>query len=110
MTRCGLSQGPEEACWSLSSNVLLTTAGSPEPQECFLSRGKLALPALAAPGFLLLKDRQTLGVPSLTFPVSSFQYWAFSDIQTGRVLTKVTDEASGCCKLPQRQRAFLFAL
>lgn len=28
-----------------------------------------------------------------------FQYWAFSDIQTGRVLTKVTDETSGCCKL-----------
>ncbi|KAI2560226.1 PRPF19 isoform 3, partial [Pan troglodytes] len=23
-------------------------------------------------------------------------YWAFSDIQTGRVLTKVTDETSGC--------------
>ncbi|XP_010077904.1 PREDICTED: pre-mRNA-processing factor 19, partial [Pterocles gutturalis] len=25
-----------------------------------------------------------------------YQYWAFSDIQTGRVLTKVTDESSGC--------------
>ncbi|KTF94191.1 hypothetical protein cypCar_00001833, partial [Cyprinus carpio] len=24
------------------------------------------------------------------------QYWAFSDIQTGRVLTKVTDETAGC--------------
>ncbi|NXY00041.1 PRP19 factor, partial [Centropus bengalensis] len=27
---------------------------------------------------------------------SDDQYWAFSDIQTGRVLTKVTDESSGC--------------
>lgn len=27
-----------------------------------------------------------------------FQYWAFSDIQTGRVLTKVTDETAGCGK------------
>ena len=26
------------------------------------------------------------------------QYWAFSDIQTGRVLTKVTDESAGCGK------------
>ncbi|KAL0627473.1 Pre-mRNA-processing factor 19, partial [Plecturocebus cupreus] len=25
-----------------------------------------------------------------------WEYWAFSDIQTGRVLTKVTDETSGC--------------
>lgn len=31
-------------------------------------------------------------------PVPPFQYWAFSDIQTGRVLTKVTDESSGCGK------------
>lgn len=30
---------------------------------------------------------------------SPFQYWAFSDIQTGRVLTKVTDETSGCGKM-----------
>lgn len=30
--------------------------------------------------------------------VPLFQYWAFSDIQTGRVLTKVTDESSGCGK------------
>ncbi|NXI91710.1 PRP19 factor, partial [Psophia crepitans] len=29
---------------------------------------------------------------------SDDQYWAFSDIQTGRVLTKVTDESSGCGK------------
>lgn len=26
------------------------------------------------------------------------QYWAFSDIQTGQVLTKVTDESAGCGK------------
>lgn len=26
------------------------------------------------------------------------QYWAFSDIQTGKVLTKVTDESAGCGK------------
>ncbi|CAB1328104.1 unnamed protein product [Coregonus sp. 'balchen'] len=30
------------------------------------------------------------------FFLSLHQYWAFSDIQTGRVLTKVTDEAAGC--------------
>ncbi|XP_010136872.1 PREDICTED: pre-mRNA-processing factor 19, partial [Buceros rhinoceros silvestris] len=36
--------------------------------------------------------------PNATIPlcVSGAQYWAFSDIQTGRVLTKVTDESSGC--------------
>uniref|UniRef100_A0AAR2JFD5 Pre-mRNA-processing factor 19 n=1 Tax=Pygocentrus nattereri TaxID=42514 RepID=A0AAR2JFD5_PYGNA len=27
---------------------------------------------------------------------SEDQYWAFSDVQTGRVLTKVTDETAGC--------------
>ncbi|KAF7668004.1 hypothetical protein LDENG_00036830 [Lucifuga dentata] len=27
---------------------------------------------------------------------SEDQYWAFSDVQTGRVLTKVTDESAGC--------------
>lgn len=34
----------------------------------------------------------------LNAAVPLFQYWAFSDIQTGRVLTKVTDESSGCGK------------
>lgn len=46
-----------------------------------------------------------LGPHFLTGPVVLFQYWAFSDIQTGRVLTKVTDETSGCCKLPRGRRA-----
>lgn len=27
---------------------------------------------------------------------SEDQYWAFSDVQTGRILTKVTDETAGC--------------
>lgn len=35
---------------------------------------------------------------TLTFVPNFLQYWAFSDIQTGRVLTKVTDESAGCGK------------
>uniref|UniRef100_A0A8I6AD08 Pre-mRNA-processing factor 19 n=1 Tax=Rattus norvegicus TaxID=10116 RepID=A0A8I6AD08_RAT len=41
---------------------------------------------------------------------SDDQYWAFSDIQTGRVLTKVTDETSGCCKWPRGIELFLNAV
>ncbi|XP_009580402.1 PREDICTED: pre-mRNA-processing factor 19, partial [Fulmarus glacialis] len=37
-----------------------------------------------------------------------FQYWAFSDIQTGRVLTKVTDESSGCGKAYGRVKSLIF--
>lgn len=70
MTRCGPSPDPAEACWSPSLNI----------------RG-------GGNTFLL-------GTHFLTGSLSLFfQYWAFSDIQTGRVLTKVTDETSGCCKL-----------
>lgn len=38
------------------------------------------------------------GCSTWSYTVPLFQYWAFSDIQTGRVLTKVTDESSGCGK------------
>lgn len=39
----------------------------------------------------------TLNVFPIYF-LTVLQYWAFSDIQTGRVLTKVTDESAGCGK------------
>uniref|UniRef100_W5MNA9 Pre-mRNA-processing factor 19 n=1 Tax=Lepisosteus oculatus TaxID=7918 RepID=W5MNA9_LEPOC len=76
---------PSQVCLSLESsvNVLSHTGG----QLCdpLVGTGSVGLWGLVV-GVLL------------TVPLSSLlpQYWAFSDIQTGRVLTKVTDEAAGC--------------
>lgn len=95
---------PEEACWPPGVDILgggivfPAPAGSPEPW-----RG--AQPLWRGAGFARvspLGSRPSLQAPALLLALLSlFQYWAFSDIQTGRVLTKVTDETSGCCELPR---------
>lgn len=104
MTRCGPSQRPEEACWSPSVNILgggnisATQRVPQHPKEnvSALPRGTGFPWVCRARVSALLR-----GPTSSLAPFSVFQYWAFSDIQTGRVLTKVTDETSGCCKLSQ---------
>ena len=54
------------------------------------ARGQLGLAmALVVCGYSL---------PVLLTLVFFLQYWAFSDVQTGRVLTKVTDESAGVGK------------
>lgn len=87
--------GPRRGLWSPRSNILAGGNTSPLP------------PPRPSP-----QSPRGEGVPTFSLaPLSlCFQYWAFSDIQTGRVLTKVTDETSGCCKLPQRRWALSLPL
>ncbi|MBN3324178.1 PRP19 factor, partial [Atractosteus spatula] len=85
---------PSQVCLSLESSVNVL--------ECPVSVSGLQLcDTLVGTGSVLLWGAGCcLFCPAvlLTVALSSLlpQYWAFSDIQTGRVLTKVTDEAAGC--------------
>lgn len=94
-------QGLEDSCWPEHELPGEGTAcfGNPGPFPCTLEHSAYILPS----GLTFLKGCQPgSGTCFLTSSLISLQYWAFSDIQTGRVLTKVTDETSGCCEFPGR--------
>lgn len=105
MTRYHPSQA-QRGLWSPNSgilgggNILPSWVPRPRREYSSLQRGDDLAKVCPSRVPAFLRGVRTWG-PAVSPALLSlfFQYWAFSDIQTGRVLTKVTDETSGCCKL-----------